>query len=170
MSPITYPSQQQSDTLDLAFPVAVAAYPTYDGAQRAVDYLGQRDFPVGQVEIVGTDVRSVERVTGRLTRARLAGAGALSGLWLGVFVGIAAALLYAHFSLGLFLLTSVIGAAFGTAWSVLGYQAVTRRGRRRFTSVSRIRAGRYDVLVGHADADRARAILCELTEGYPLTS
>ncbi len=169
MSPIT--SQfPQTDTLDLAYPVAVATFPSYDGAQRAVDYLAERDFPVARVEIVGTDVRSVERVTGRLTRARVAGAGALSGLWLGVFVGIASSLLYAHFSIGLFLITGALGAAFGTIWSLVDYRAVTRGGRRRFTSVSRIRAERYDIRVGHTEADRARAILSELTEGFPLAS
>lgn len=167
MSQINFQAQQ-ADAVGLAYPTAVAAYPTYDGAQRAVDYLAQREFPVGRVEIVGSDVRSVERVTGRLTRGRLAGAGALSGLWLGLFVGIASSLLYAHFSLGLFLLTGVIGAAFGTIWSLLGYKAVTRGGNRRFTSVNQIRAARYDILVDHRDADRARAILSELTEGYPL--
>ena len=37
--------------------------------------------------IVGTELKQVERVTGRLTYARAAMAGAASGLWMGLFVG-----------------------------------------------------------------------------------
>ena len=41
------------------------------------------------VEIVGTELKSAERVTGRLARGEVALAGAISGLWIGMFVGIA---------------------------------------------------------------------------------
>lgn len=41
------------------------------------------------LEIVGTTLRSIESVTGRMTRGKVAAAGALSGLWTGLFVGIA---------------------------------------------------------------------------------
>ena len=38
--------------------------------------------------IVGTDLKQVERITGRLTTGKVALGGALSGLWLGLFVGV----------------------------------------------------------------------------------
>lgn len=38
--------------------------------------------------IVGTDLKRVERITGRLTWGRIAVGGILSGLWLGLFVGL----------------------------------------------------------------------------------
>src|SRR4029450_2720830 len=66
----------------------VASYPTYAEAQRAVDSLSDRGFPVEGAEIIGHDVRLVERVTGRLTNARAAAAGAASGAWFGLFIGL----------------------------------------------------------------------------------
>ena len=54
----------------------VGSYAAYAEAQRAVDLLSDRGFPLEGVGIVGRDVRLVERVTGRVTNARAAGAGA----------------------------------------------------------------------------------------------
>ena len=57
----------------------ISTYDKYGDAKHAVDVLARAGFPVGQVSIVGNDVRSVERVTGRLTYGRVAWMGALSG-------------------------------------------------------------------------------------------
>lgn len=48
----------------------VGSYPTYEGAQRAVDFLSDSHFPVERTAIVGSDLRMVETVLGRLTAAR----------------------------------------------------------------------------------------------------
>ena len=40
------------------------------------------------LDIVGSDLRLVERVTGRLTTARATAAGAASGAWFGLFIGL----------------------------------------------------------------------------------
>lgn len=64
--------------LDLRRPVSVGVYDTYFEAQQAVDHLADESFPVEDVEIVGTDLRSMERVTGRLTRGRMAVGSACS--------------------------------------------------------------------------------------------
>ena len=53
--------------------VEVASYATYLEAQQAVDRLSDEAFDVRAVTIVGTDLRMVERITGRLTYARVAG-------------------------------------------------------------------------------------------------
>src|SRR5213596_3096358 len=66
----------------------IARYATYLEAQRAVDFLSDQAFPVQFVTIVGTGLRMVERVTGRLTYPKVAGAAALSGAWFGLFVGL----------------------------------------------------------------------------------
>ncbi len=54
----------------------VGSYPTYAEAQRAVDYLADRDFPVADVTLVGVDLMLVERVIGRLTWGRVLLSGA----------------------------------------------------------------------------------------------
>ena len=47
--------------------VTVATYPDYASAQRAIDYLSDNQFPVELTSIVGTDLRLVETVVGRMT-------------------------------------------------------------------------------------------------------
>ena len=66
----------------------IGSYPTYEAAQRAVDYLSDNQFPVQQVTIVGVDLMQVERVTGRLNWAKVLGGGVLSGACLGLFIGL----------------------------------------------------------------------------------
>ena len=51
----------------------VARFDDYSSAQRAVDRLSDDGFPVEQLDIVGSDLQLVERVTGRLTKWRAAG-------------------------------------------------------------------------------------------------
>jgi hypothetical protein len=147
--------------LSLNYPMSLAVYDGYPDAQRAVDFLADHDFPVSNVTIVGTDLRSIERVTGRLTRGKVAAAGAISGVWLGLFVGLALSLIDNQGSLGI-LATMPLGAAFGLIWSQIGYAAATRGGARDFSSISQIVATRYEVLVEHHYADQARAILTDL--------
>ena len=62
----------------------VARFDDYESAQRAVDRLSDDGFPVEKLDIVGSGLRLVERVTGRLTTWHAATAGALSGLWAGL--------------------------------------------------------------------------------------
>jgi hypothetical protein len=143
--------------------VQVGSYDGYEQAQAAVDYLSDQKFPVENVTIIGSDLRQVETVTGRLTWGRAIAAGAASGAWWGLFVG----LLLGIFSstggrwAGSVLLGLVIGLAFGAAFGAMGYGAT--RGRRDFTSTSRIVAGRYDVLCQPAHAEEARAHLARFS-------
>lgn len=141
----------------------VASYGTYLEAQRAVDHLSDKQFPVQLVTIVGTDLRMVERVTGRLSYARVALAGAASGAWFGTFVG----LLLLWFSsssdgsAGIPLIAAIIiGAAFGMLFSVISFSFT--RGKRDFTSASQIVASSYAVLCATAEANRARNLLHEI--------
>lgn len=139
----------------------VAAYWTYLEAQAAVDHLSDKEFPVENVTIVGTDLRMVERVTGRLTYSRVALAGALSGAWFGLFVGLVLSLFSSPDGAMLPILPAMaIGAAFGILFSVISY-ALTG-GRRDFTSTSQIVAGSYSLLCSPELAHRARGLLAEV--------
>ena len=74
--------------LTLDFPQSLAVYDDYAAAQKTVDFLSDNHFPVQQLMIVGTDLKRIERITGRLTWNRVAMGGVLSGVWLGLFVGV----------------------------------------------------------------------------------
>lgn len=129
----------------------IAAYSTYLQAQQAVDYLAEQHFAVEQLTILGTDLRSVERVTGRLSYGRVAVAGAMSGAWFGLFVGLLLSLFGgAGVADGIMVIAIALGAGFGLLFSVLSYTFT--RGRRDFTSQSQTVAGRYAVLCSGAEA------------------
>ena len=148
--------------LDLEYPMSLGLYDDYAQAQRVVDYLSDNDFAVANLAIVGTDLKSFERVTGRLTRGKVAAAGALSGFWMGLFVGIAFALFSRQGQIGFLFTTPVLGAAFGLIWGQVGFSAITRGGSRDFSSVSQVVATKYEVLVEHRFAEPARALLAAM--------
>lgn len=145
--------------LALEYPMSLGRYDTYEKAQKAVDYLSDHEFPVQNVLIVGTDLKQLERVTGRLTRGRVAVGGLVSGAWLGLFVGLIFSLLDTGSGTGVFgvLLTVAFGALFGLVWALIGY-ALTG-GNRDFTSVMQVVATQYEVLVEHKHAGAARELL-----------
>lgn len=139
----------------------VATFDSYEEAQRAVDRLSDDGFPVEQLDIVGSDLRLVERVTGRLTKARAAGAGALSGMWIGLMIGI----LLGLFAPGHAWLAMVVtGIGLGALWgAVFGFAAhLATRGRRDFSSVRALAGTRYDVIARDTRyAERARSMLAD---------
>ena len=101
-------------SLSLEYPMSLGVYDSYDDAQRAVDYLSDHEFPVENVLIVGTDLKQLERVTGRLTRSRILLGGLLSGAWLGLLIGIIFALFdTSGFSWVSVVATVIFGAVFG---------------------------------------------------------
>jgi uncharacterized membrane protein len=150
----------------VAFPAlptgeAIATYPTYQEAQQAVDTLAQSEgFPVQSAAIVGNDMKSVERVTGRLSWGRAAGAGAASGLWLGLLLGLVTTAFTpanANPGVGYLLGAVLLGAAFGMLFGIVSY-ALTRN-RRDFSSVMQVVATSYSLLVDPESANRARNLL-----------
>ena len=126
-------------TLSLEYPMSLGVYDSYDDAQRAVDYLSDHEFPVQDVLIVGTDLKQLERVTGRLTRGRVISGGALSGAWLGLFIGT----IFALFEPGGFNIVSVLatmafGSLFGVIWTaVVDFTASTLARRPPSDSAAR---------------------------------
>lgn len=143
---------------------SVATFPDYVGAQRAVDTLSDRGFPVEHVAIVGTGLRYVEQVSGRLTtgRAGLTGArqGAVIGLLFALLFGLFFTVEEAFF--GVLVYSVVLGVLFGAAFAALDHAALG--GRRDFSSIAQTQAGLYDVQVDVEVADRAEVLLQEMSE------
>lgn len=136
----------------------IARYETYLEAQRAVDFLSDNHFPVQAVTIVGTGLQMVERVTGRLTYARVALAGAASGAWFGLIFGLVLSLFGG--TDGALLAGPLFGAAAGVLFGIFSYSLT--RGRRDFTSASQIVASEYAVLCLAEQAGAARQLLEKL--------
>jgi hypothetical protein len=140
--------------------VTVGSYPDYASAQRAVDYLSDNRFPVDRTSIVGTDLRLVENVLGRLTTLRAAGAGAAGGAWFGLLIGLFFGIFSRAGWLAVLLVCVLIGALWGAVFGAIAHAATG--GRRDFTSRSTLQAGQYAVLADLEVADEARALLTRL--------
>lgn len=141
----------------------LATFDTYDEAQQAVDKLAKADFPVKQLSIVGNDLKSVERVTGKLTYGRVALAGAASGAWMGIFFGVLF-FIFAPTSSSLPFVGAalLIGAGFGMFFGLVSY-ALNRR-RRDFTSTMQVIASNYQIIVDPGLVHRARNLLAGIQD------
>ena len=138
----------------------VATYNSYEGAQRAVDYLSDNGFPVENTQIVGSNLHLVEQVTGRVTTGSATLAGAGSGAWFGLFIGLLVGLFTTGPEwLGLVLGGVLIGAVWGAVFGFFAHYAT--RGRRDFSSNRALVAERYDVVV-NGEAERARTLIPQL--------
>jgi hypothetical protein len=139
----------------------IGTYPTYAKAQEAVDYLSDHEFPVQNVTIVGTDLRLVEEVTGRLTRSRVIRAGGMTGGIWGLFTGALFSLLAdSNTALLVPFGAALVGAAFGAISGSMAYAATG--GKRDFTSKSGVVATSYEVLCQAKVAEDARNLLGRL--------
>src|ERR687898_2943819 len=79
---------QPSSLFELQFPQSVGIFNTYADAQKAVDYLADEKFEVQNLAIVGTDLKSVERVLGRRNWGTVIGQGVQTGVSTGLIVGL----------------------------------------------------------------------------------
>jgi hypothetical protein len=153
--------QQTSSIFELKFPQSVGIFQTYAEAQKAVDYLADQRFEVQNLAIVGTDLKSVERVLGRRNWGTVIGQGVQTGVSTGLIVGLLLLIFARPGSiLALLLVSLVIGVVLGIGFSAAAY-AMTR-GRRDFTSITQTVATKYEVLCEHKVAAQAREMLQQM--------
>jgi heat induced stress protein YflT len=153
--------QQPSSIFELKFPQSVGIYQTYAEAQKAVDYLADQRFEVQNLAIVGTDLKSVERVLGRRSWGTVIVQGLQSGLSTGLLVALVMFIFTRPSSVLLLLLVALgIGITLGIVFNAAAY-AMTG-GRRDFTSVTQTVATKYEVLCEHKLAAQAREMLQQM--------
>jgi hypothetical protein len=146
----------------------LAVFDDYESAQRAVDHLADRDFPVERVSIVGRDLRYVEQITGRTTIGTAALLGALHGASLGALFALSFGLIFTFSSpdpaLALLVLYGTLaGAGLGAAFGAMAHAA--RGGERDFASARTLTANRYELVVDADVADRAEEMLRGIVPG-----
>lgn len=141
--------------------MTVATYPDYASAARVVDYLSDNNFPVDRVTIVGTDLKLVERVTGRMNLGKAALAGLASGAWLGLLLG----LLLGIFAVDDWWRVVLFGVILGAFWGAILWMVAhaLTRGQRDFSSYSALAAGEYAVTVDTDVAGEARDLIARMT-------
>lgn len=138
----------------------VAAFDSYLEASKAVDALADADFPVEAVTIVGTDLKMVERVTGKLTWGKVLLSGAVSGALLGLMLSVFLLLLSPEVGWPIVLVWTLAGAlSFAFAQGMLYAMS---GGQRDFSSTGQgVVATRYGVQVAPEHAAKATALLRE---------
>ncbi|MDT7726601.1 MAG: hypothetical protein QOI21_3177 [Actinomycetota bacterium] len=145
----------------------IGVFSNYSDAERAVDHLSDTGFPVQRVAIIGSDVKMVEQIIGRLNYGGAALRGAGSGAFAGVLIGWLFGLfnwftpLLATLTLVLYGLVfgAVLGAIFGLIVHAL------QGGRRDFASVRVMLPSRYEVVADEQVADEARNLLARMPGG-----
>jgi hypothetical protein len=154
--------RQFGSVFELQFPQSVGIYSSYADAQKAVDFLADAKFEVQNLAIVGTDLKSVERVLGRRNWGTVITQGLQSGISTGLLVGLVTLIFIRPASILLLLIVALgIGVLLGVAFSAAAY--AMSRGRRDFTSVTQTIATKYEVLCEHKVAAQAR----EMLQGMP---
>lgn len=149
---------QQGSIFELEFPQSVGIYNSYADAQKAVDYLADEKFEVQNLAIVGTELKSVERVLGRKSWGTVISQGATSGVSTGLLVGLVMLIFSNPASVLVLLLVALaIGIGLGIAFNAIAY--LMSQGKRDFTSVTQTVATKYEVLCEHKVAMRAREML-----------
>jgi hypothetical protein len=152
---------QPGSLFELKFPQSVGIYQTYADAQKAVDFLADEKFAVQNLAIVGTDLKSVERVLGRRSWGTVIAQGVQSGLSTGLLVGLVMLIFGNPGSVLVLLAVALaIGIAIGVTFSAIAY-AMTK-GKRDFTSVTQTVATKYEVLCEHKLAAEARDRLLKM--------
>jgi hypothetical protein len=150
---------------------SIATFQHYADAERVVDTLSDRGFPVERVAIVGRELELVEQVTGRLNypkaALRGAGGGAVTGALIGwifsLFAWINPLISWPLLVLYGLIFGAIVGAIAGAVIGLLAH--ALQRGRRDFASIKIMRPQCYDVMVDKSAADDALRILGWETPG-----
>ncbi|MCT2043216.1 hypothetical protein M3D15_07720 [Pseudoclavibacter alba] len=132
----------------------VAAFTDYEAARKAVMTLAEADFPIKRVSIIGSDLTSVERITGMVTAGRAAGSGLMTGLMLGMFAGLVSLIVNPGIELMSLLAMGLIAVGVGVLWSVVSYLASPSK--RNYTSVMQTIPKRFELVVPAGDVAEAR--------------
>ncbi len=137
----------------------VASFSEYQKAAQAVELLGEKDFPLGQVTIAGTDVVMVENVVAKLTPGRVAFTGASQGLTWGLLMGLFAIIFIPDAPVIVPLGALAVGVLVGVVMASLSWGL--NKNRRTFASQTGLVASRYAVLV-EGDSARAHQLLAHM--------
>lgn len=157
---------QHEGGLRLEYPQTVARFDTYLDAQKAVDTLADKGFPVENVAIVGSDLRQYERVLGRRTLWSEILKGVASGIGTGLLVAMMFWLLVESNFVNALLYGIGIGVGIGILFGIIGWLAT--KGPRDFDSITQTYALSYEILAEHKVAQQAREILgTDVVPGVP---
>ncbi|MFC7400689.1 general stress protein [Citricoccus sp. GCM10030269] len=142
----------------------LGSYPTYKEARNVVDQLAEQEFDVRTVSVVGTDLRTVERIRNRLTYPSVALRSAVQGAFFGLMIGILLSLIDPDASGFQVLYTVGLGVAVWVLFGVIGH--AMRKGRG-VSSVQQLVPTNFDVVCEFESARQAKQLLGKAAGSAP---
>jgi hypothetical protein len=134
---------------------SLASFADYKQAVSYVEKLIENDFPAKFVSIIGTDLKTIELVKGKLGYGRVSLSGALTGSWLGMFFGLIFGVTGSEQILVNNVLAGIIiGSGIGMLLNIVRF-SVTKN-KRGFVSGQTVVAKKYQVVVPNAQAQLAK--------------
>lgn len=125
----------------------VGQFKNYREAVKVVEQLVENGFPARLISIIGSDLKTVETLKGKLGYGRVALSGAVTGSWIGLFFGLifgatstTEQVVITNLSAGI-----VIGAGVGMMLNVIRFSLT--KNKRSFISAQAVVAKKYDVVV-----------------------
>jgi hypothetical protein len=144
----------------------LAQFSNYLEAVKAVEQLVENGFPPRLISIIGSDLKTVEVLKGKLGYGRVALSGAVTGSWIGLFFGLlfgatstTEQVVVTNLSAGI-----VIGAGVGMLINVIRFSMT--KNKRSFISGQSVVAKKYDLLVPmSALSDAKKAMKASASKG-----
>jgi hypothetical protein len=144
----------------------VGQFKNYREAVKVVEQLVENGFPARLISIIGSDLKTVETLKGKLGYGRVALSGAVTGSWIGLFFGLlfgatstTEQVVLTNLSAGI-----VIGAGVGMLLNVIRFSLT--KNKRSFISAQAVVAKKYDVIVPTGQlADAKKAIKASAAAG-----
>lgn len=149
--------------------VELGQFENYADVSVVINKLGEAEFPLRNLVIIGNDLKNVEQVTGRQNYLRSAIKGATNGLWFGLLYSMLMIVLDPNVVNGSLIFAALlIGAGAGGLLGLV-FNLINKR-RKGFTSVSMMLATSFVLIVAPEFAEKARQILGQNTQDIPPTS
>ncbi|MEN9954754.1 MAG: hypothetical protein RLZZ41_418 [Actinomycetota bacterium] len=137
----------------------VGQFKNYREAVKTVEQLVENGFPAPLISIIGSDLKTVETLKGKLGYGRVALSGAVTGSWVGLFFGLlfgatstTEQVIITNLSSGI-----VIGAGVGMLLNVIRFSLA--KNKRTFISAQAVVAKKYDVIVPTGQLTEAKKAL-----------
>lgn len=125
----------------------IGQFKNYRDAVKAVEQMIENGFPARLVSIIGSDLKTVETLKGKLGYGRVALSGAVTGSWVGLFFGLVFGVtstteqvVVSNLSAGI-----VIGAGVGMLLNIIRFSLT--KNKRTFISAQSVIAKSYNVIV-----------------------
>ena len=146
----------------------LASFGEYTEAVALVEKLVESDFPITAIAIVGKDLKTVERLRGRMGNGKVALSGATTGAFIGLLSPVPQGADAAAIAVSNILQPILIAAGVGMLFGVIRYSM--SKNKRSFVSSSMVLAKEYEVQVPGNLLEQAKQIQAKPIQNQPTES